>query len=69
MTFFITVVSKGLEKPEDKKMRNERRALEKYCMCQECISSDTFIFAVSESTSGSTRNIETLISNLSFLTD
>lgn len=50
----------------NKKTRNKRRALKKYCTSQECISSDIFIFAVSESTSGSTRNTETLVSHLSF---
>lgn len=58
MIFFITVVSKGLKKPEDKKVRKEGRALEKYSMTQECICSGIFTFAVSESTSGSTRKTE-----------
>jgi len=32
VVFFLAVVSKGLEKPEDKTVRKESRALEKYSM-------------------------------------
>lgn len=51
---FITVVSKGVEKPEDKKVRKE-----KYIMTQECVCSGIFTFSVSDSTSDSTVKIKT----------